>query len=81
VGSLRGPGLVNADWALSKDFTFGSFLNKEATRIQIRAEAFNAWNNTNLALPNANVDQTSAGQITSLQATMRRLQFGVHIYF
>jgi len=81
IGSLRGPGLVNADWALSKDFTFGSFLNKEATRIQIRAEAFNAWNNTNLALPNANVDQTSAGQITSLQATMRRLQFGVHVYF
>jgi hypothetical protein len=78
---LRGPGLVNADWALAKDFVFGSFLNREATRIQIRAEAFNVWNNTNLGLPNANVDQTSAGQITSLQSPMRRMEFGVHIYF
>lgn len=81
VGSLRGPGLINADWALSKDFTFASILNREATRIQIRAEAFNVWNNTNLGQPNANVDQTSAGQITSLQSIMRRMEFGVHIYF
>jgi hypothetical protein len=81
VGSLRGPGLINADWALSKDFTFSSPLNRESTRVQIRAESFNIWNNTNLGLPNANVDQTSAGQITSLQSTMRRLEFGVHIYF
>jgi hypothetical protein len=81
IGSLRGPGLVNADWSLSKDFTFGSFLNREVTRIQIRAEFFNMWNNTNLGLPNNNVDQASAGQITSLQSTMRRTQFGVHVYF
>jgi hypothetical protein len=81
IGSLRGPGLVNADWAMSKDFVFSSILNRESTRIQIRAEAFNAWNNTNLGLPNASVDQLSAGQITSLQSTMRRMQFGAHIYF
>jgi hypothetical protein len=81
IGSLRGPGLVDADWALSKDFTFSSFLNHESTRIQIRAEAFNVWNNTNLGQPNANVDQTSAGQITSLQSPMRQMEFGVHIYF
>jgi hypothetical protein len=81
VGSLRGPGLVNADWALSKDFTFSSILNRETTRIQIRAEAFNVWNNKNLGLPNANVDQSSAGEITSLQSIMQRMEFGVHIYF
>jgi hypothetical protein len=81
VGSLRGPQLVNADWSLSKDFIFPSILNRESTRVQIRAEAFNVWNDTNLGLPNANVDQLSAGQITSLQSTMRRMEFGVHIYF
>ena len=81
VGSLRGPGLVNADWSLSKDFIFSSVLNREATRIQIRAEAFNVWNNTNLGQPNASVDQASAGQITSLQSPMRAMEFGVHIYF
>ncbi len=81
VGSLRGPAFINADWALSKDIVFGSFLNREETRIQIRAEAFNTWNNTNLGLPNASVDQASAGQITALQSNMRAMQFGIHIYF
>lgn len=81
IGSLRGPNLINADWALSKDFLFRSFLNQENTRVEFRAEAFNIWNNANLGLPNANVDQRTAGQITSLQSTMRRLEFGVHIYF
>lgn len=79
VGSLRGPGLINADWALSKEFLFGSFLNHESTKIQIRAEAFNTWNDTNLGLPNANIDASSAGQITALMAPMRRMEFGVHI--
>ena len=72
---------MNADWSLSKDFIFSSVLNREATRIQIRAEAFNVWNNTNLGQPNASVDQASAGQITSLQSPMRAMEFGVHIYF
>ena len=81
VGSLRGPGLVNADWALSKDFVFSSILNREATRIQIRAEAFNTWNNTNLGTPNDYVDQATAGAITALQSPMRAMQFGVHVYF
>ena len=79
VGSLRGPGLINADWALSKNFVFSSFLNRESTKVEFRAEAFNTWNNTNLNLPNASVDTSSAGQITSLQGTMRRMEFGVHI--
>jgi hypothetical protein len=74
VGSLRGPGFINADWALSKQFSV-----KELTKIEFRAESYNLWNDTSLALPNANVDASSAGRITSLQAPMRRLQFGIHI--
>jgi hypothetical protein len=79
VGSLRGPALINADWSLSKVFSFASILNREATKIEVRAEAFNLWNNTNLALPNANVDASAAGHITSLQSPMRRMEFGIHI--
>jgi hypothetical protein len=81
VGSLRGPGLINADWSLSKDFAFSSILNRDSTRIRFSAEAFNSWNNRNLGLPNASVDQASAGEITSLGSTMRRMQFGLHIFF
>jgi len=76
---LRGPGAINADWSLSKEFTFASVLNREATKVEIRADAFNAWNNRNLGLPNATVDSSAAGQITGLQYPMRRLQFGAHI--
>ena len=81
VGSLRGPGFVNADWALSKNFLLPPILHHEGVTIQIRAEAFNVWNNTNLALPNASVDLTSAGQITNTQSNMRLMEFGAHIYF
>jgi hypothetical protein len=81
VGSLRGPNLINADWSMSKVFSFGSILNREATKVEVRAEGFNAWNSTNLGLPNASVDSSAAGEITALQAPMRRLQFGVHVSF
>ena len=81
VGMLRGPGAIDADWSMSKNFKFSSILNRESTSIEIRAEAFNVWNNKNLGLPNANVDASSAGQITALQYPMRRMEFGVHIAF
>jgi Carboxypeptidase regulatory-like domain/TonB dependent receptor len=80
-GMLRGPGLINADWSLSKEFRFSSILNHEGTAVEVRAESFNAWNNTNLALPNGNVDSSSAGRITSLTQSMRVMEFGVHITF
>jgi outer membrane receptor protein involved in Fe transport len=81
VGMLRGPGAINADWSLSKNFKFSSILNRESTAIEIRAESFNAWNNTNLGLPNASVDASAAGRITSIQYPMRRMEFGVHVTF
>jgi hypothetical protein len=80
-GMLRGPAALNADWSLSKNFKFSSVLNRENTSIEVRAEAFNAWNNKNLGLPNASVDASAAGQITSLQYPMRRMEFGIHVTF
>lgn len=73
--------MINADWSLAKTFNVSTVLNREATVIEFRAEMFNAWNNTNLGLPNRNVDQRTAGVITDLEPgfTMRRMQFGVHI--
>ncbi len=79
VGMLRGPGEINADWSLAKEFAFKSILSRESTRVEFRAEAYNAWNNTNLGLPNATVDSSAAGRITGLQLPMRRMQFGVHV--
>jgi hypothetical protein len=81
VGSLRGPGAANADFALWKEFAFSSPLNRERTSVQIRAESFNVFNITNLSNPGWNADVPSNTAITSLmpQYTMRRFEFGVHV--
>ena len=43
---LRGPAFSSADWALAKSFLF-----TEAARLELRWEAFNTFNSTNLANP------------------------------
>jgi hypothetical protein len=82
VGSLRGPGIANADFALWKEFNISTILNRENTAIQLRMEAFNVFNSANLGTPGNVVDSGTAAQITSLQSSaypMRRFEFGVHI--
>ncbi len=73
---LRGPGLYRVDLALMKYFQF-----KEHGRLEIQAEAFNAFNHTNLANPNATVDSSTAGQITGISDLMRRFQLSATIRF
>ncbi|MBM3738346.1 MAG: carboxypeptidase regulatory-like domain-containing protein [Acidobacteria bacterium] len=48
--SLRGPGLVNVDFGLARDFAIN-----EQWRIQFRAEAFNATNTPHFGNPGGNV--------------------------
>jgi hypothetical protein len=48
-GNLRGPGLVNWDFSVSKD-TALPFLG-EAGKVQFRAEMFNILNHANFAIP------------------------------
>ncbi len=48
--SLRGPGLVNVDFGLARDFAIA-----ERWRVQFRAEAFNATNTPHFGNPGANV--------------------------
>lgn len=74
--SLRGPGIFSADWALSKNFALTERFN-----LQFRWEAYDAWNNTNLSLPNNNVDAGNAGQISSITLPMRNMQFGLRLGF
>lgn len=74
--SLRGPALYLSDLSLSKNL-----IPTERWSLELRADAFNAFNHVNLGLPNSNVDQSGAGQITYVQTTMRRMQFGLHLRF
>jgi carboxypeptidase family protein/TonB-dependent receptor-like protein len=87
VGSLRGPGVADADFALWKEFDLSTFLNRENTAIQLRMESFNVFNRTNLGSPQnavwigTNTDTSSGAVISSLQTgfPMRRFEFGLHM--
>ena len=79
---LRGPGLFNADLSFFKDFSF-----TERARLQIRAEAFNTTNTPGFGnpngtfIPNAPVNTTAFGNITSTANNNRQIQFGAKILF
>jgi hypothetical protein len=78
-GDLRGPNFFSADWSLGKEVRFKTPLAREATILEFRAEAYNIFNRTNLANPDGTADSSTAGRITAIQGTMRRMQFGVHL--
>jgi hypothetical protein len=78
LNTLHGPIFINQDMALAK-----SFAVTERAKLQLRAEAFNAFNHTNLDNPDSNVTSGNAGHITGLAPNyeMRRLQFALRIDF
>ncbi len=77
--SLRGPALAVSNLSLAKNL-----LSSERRSLELRADAFNVFNHVNLGLPNngtVDIDQSNAGQITSVQVPMRQMQFGLHFQF
>jgi hypothetical protein len=72
----RGPALYVLDMGLHKGFgLFGR------SRLELRIEAFNVLNKTNLGAPNGNVSATNFGTITTLATPPRQLQLGVKFDF
>jgi len=74
---VRGPGLLQSDIAMHKQFRLWS----EASKLEFRAEAFNFLNKTNLGAPDGNRSNSTFGTITSLAGPARQLQFGMKLYF
>jgi hypothetical protein len=82
---LVGPGVIDADLALFKNFSLRMI--NDLARLQIRAEAFNSVNRPNFAGPYANNKLFDvkgnpvpfAGQITALQTPGRVLQMGLKL--
>jgi hypothetical protein len=72
---LRGPSSMNVDWGLFKQVPV-----IEGHNVQFRAEFFNLFNQTNLGLPNANLQSPAFGRITSAGQS-RILQFGLKYVF
>lgn len=60
VNTLYGPGLIDFDLSMYKDFEWG-----ENRTVEFRSEFFNAFNRANFAQPNSTVNTGLTGQITS----------------
>lgn len=76
-GLFRNPGYQNADMSIFKSFPI-----REEMKLQLRLEAFNAFN----LITRGKVDGTftnnpTFGQIHSIGSTPRQLQFGAKFYF
>jgi hypothetical protein len=82
---MTSPGQRNLDFSLFKNFSI-----TERVKTQFRAEAFNAFNTPYFGQPNnigfvtpnsVTPDAPRMGEIRSLRASMRVLQFGIKISF
>src|SRR5262249_13969917 len=74
---LNGPGLQNWDLGFEKFFP----LTAERTRLDFRAELFNAFNHANFGQPNANSgDGVNFGRVSSAR-TPRLIQFSAKLFF
>lgn len=74
-GILTGPGLVNFDMGLYKDFAI-----TERARLQFRSEFFNVFNHTNFAGINATFGSGAYGQVTSA-LDPRILEFSLRLHY
>ena len=76
LGGLRGPGVVNVDLSVFRNFRAGERFN-----IQFRAEAFNFANVPHFDNPNASVESTNFTYITSALYDQRVVRFALRIGF
>jgi hypothetical protein len=73
---LRGPGLVNLDFLIARNFHL-----KETMRLELRGEFFNLTNTAHFARPNATIGSPEAGTITATAAPNRQVQLGLRFVF
>ena len=76
--NLRGPGFFETDMSIYRTFSIS-----EKVKFQLRAEALNATNHANFNLPDANVNSTTFGYITSTYGAnqSRQWRFGARLSF
>jgi hypothetical protein len=80
VGQVEGPSLYRWDVSLRKNFRFSLPGMDRETRLEFRADAFNAFNHVNFSNPNTRTDQSAYGTISSAN-TPRRIQFSLRYTF
>lgn len=73
---VRTDSIRNVDVTLSKNVEIGSRL-----RLQVRADAFNAFNTPRFGAPNGAVTSPAFGTITTQANGPREIQLGIKLYF
>jgi hypothetical protein len=74
--TLYGPGRQTLDLALQREFSVA-----ERVKLQLRGEAFNALNHTNLGTPNRFVNTPQFGTITEAATPGREIQLSARLSF
>jgi hypothetical protein len=74
--TVYGPGRQTLDLAIQREFAV-----TETIKVQIRGEAFNALNHSNLGTPNRFVNTPQFGTITEASTPGREIQLGLRISF
>jgi hypothetical protein len=79
--TFTNPALANTDLSLMRVFRLPWFTEKSA--VQLRADAFNAFNRVNLGGINSNLASTTFGRVTSINTASlpRQFQFGLRFAF
>jgi len=76
INPLYADGQQQLDSSLSKSFSITERIN-----LQFRVDMFNTFNHTNFAQPDANVGDSTIGQVFSTSVDQRRMQFGLRLHF
>jgi hypothetical protein len=74
-GLIRGPGSLSVNLSVSKSFSVGG-----DARLEVRMDAFNAFNRVNYSNPNTNITSPDFGRILSSTGA-RTAQIGVRLSF
>lgn len=76
---ITGPGLVNSDISLFKDFN-GILWGRESSRLELRGELYNIFNHTEWSAVNSQFGSSEFGVVTATRDP-RTIQLGVKLYF
>ena len=75
VGIILGPGQANTDLAVSRDIEI------KGSKLELRAEFFNAFNHPQFGLPDLSVTNAAFGRISSTSVNPRLIQFALKYSF
>jgi hypothetical protein len=79
ISTARAPGTRTTALSMFKQFALPRL--HEGSKLEFRAEAFNALNHPQFAAPNLTVGSAAFGKVTSQANSPRHVQLGLKLYF